>query len=258
MNDTIIPIGGRTVTRIIAHRGSKGTHPENTLAAFKEAVRVGSDGIELDVQLSNDDQLIVIHDETVERTTNGHGDVGSLSLAELKQLDAGSWFEKNPMVQEIPTLEEVVLLLKKENFHGLLNIEIKTDKIHYEGIEELIVQLMQSQSWPFDYMYSSFYFPSLEKIWEIEKNQKIASVFNLSEKAEQKALHSTFIEGIHPNINWVLEHLADLADFPKSIQPWTVNDEEQMKLCFIHQLTGIHTDFPEIALQIRDLIQNKG
>ncbi|WP_430602141.1 glycerophosphoryl diester phosphodiesterase [Enterococcus sp. DIV0724b] len=246
------------MTKIIAHRGSKGTHPENTLAAFKEAIRIGSDGIELDVQLSRDKHLVVIHDEMIDRTTNGHGHVGTLTLAELKQLDAGSWFEKNPISQEIPTLEEVVMLLKKENFQGLLNIEIKTDTIHYEGIEQLIVQLMRSQCWPFEYMYSSFYFKSLEKIWEIEKNQPIASVFNLSEEDEKRALRSEFIEGIHPKVDWLVEHLNDLAEFPKEIRPWTVNEEEKMKLCFSHRLAGIHTDYPAKALQMRESIQNKG
>lgn len=254
----MISIGGRTVTKIIAHRGSKGTHPENTLAAFQEAVRVGSDGIELDVQLSKDNQLIVIHDETIDRTTNGHGEVGQLTLAELKQLDAGSWFKENPMFQEVPTLNEVLMLLKKENFCGLLNIEIKTDKIHYEGIEQMLVQLLQSQQWPFEYMYSSFYFKSLEKIWELGKNQKIASIFYISKREEQRAIQSEFIEGIHPNIEWVVKHVDDLVDFPKAIRPWTVNDEEKMKLCFVHHLAGIHTDFPELAIKIRELIQNKG
>lgn len=254
----MMSIGGRTMTKIIAHRGSKGTHPENTLAAFKEAILVGSDGIELDVQLSKDSQMMVIHDETIDRTTNGYGEVGSLTLTELKQYDAGSWFQKNPMIQEIPTLEEVVMLLKEENFQGLLNIEIKTDKIHYEGIEQLIVQLMKSQCWPFEYMYSSFYFKSLEKIWEIEQNQNIASVFRLSEKEETRALQSKFIEGIHPKIDWVFDHLDDLADFPKAIRPWTVNEEDTMTHCFRHHLTAIHTDYPAKALQIRKLIQNKG
>lgn len=245
------------MTKIIAHRGSKGTHPENTLAAFKEAIRVGADGIELDVQLSKDKQLIVVHDETLNRITNGHGEVGSLTLAELKQLDAGSWFKQNPMVQEIPMLEEVLHLLTKENFYGLLNIEIKSSKIPFQGIEKLVVQLMQSQRWSFEYMYSSAHFKSLEKIWKIEKNQKIAFIFTISEKDKQRALQSEFIEGIHPRIDWVLEHVDDLAAIPKAIRPWTVNEEEQMNVCFNHRLAGIHTDFPARAMQIREL-HNKG
>ena len=81
------------MTDIIAHRGSKGTHPENTCIAFREAVRVGAEGIELDVHLSKDGYLIVMHDETVDRTTDGHGEIQQLTLNELKQLDAGSWFQ---------------------------------------------------------------------------------------------------------------------------------------------------------------------
>ncbi|MFD2387177.1 glycerophosphodiester phosphodiesterase family protein [Enterococcus rivorum] len=74
------------MTRIIAHRGSKGTHPENTLAAFKEAIRVGADGIELDIHLTKDKQLVVIHDETVDRTTDGVGEINQLTLKEIKSL----------------------------------------------------------------------------------------------------------------------------------------------------------------------------
>ena len=93
------------MTKIFAHRGSKGTHPENTLASFKGAVRVGSDGIELDVHLTKDGQLVVIHDETVDRTTNGTGEIRTLTLAEIKEFDAGSWFKSDFAGEKIPTLE---------------------------------------------------------------------------------------------------------------------------------------------------------
>lgn len=83
-------------TKIIAHRGSKGTHPENTIESITEAVRVGSDGIEIDVHLSLDQELIVIHDETIDRTTNGKGRVQNLTLNQLKQFDAGSSILTNP------------------------------------------------------------------------------------------------------------------------------------------------------------------
>ena len=106
-----------SMTDIIAHRGSKGTHPENTCIAFREAVRVGAEGIELDVHLSKDGYLIVMHDETVDRTTDGHGEIQQLTLNELKQLDAGSWFQKNPSVQCVPTLEDVLNCLV-EQFNG--------------------------------------------------------------------------------------------------------------------------------------------
>lgn len=71
-------------------------------------------------------------------------------------------------------------------------------------------------------------------------------------------MKSSFIEGIHPNIEWVLEHIEELSDFPKAIRPWTVNDKEKMKRCIESRLSGIHTDFPEIALQVRKEVQAKG
>ena len=104
------------MTKIFAHRGSKGTHPENTLTSFKEAVRVGSDGIELDVHLTKDGHLVVIHDETVDRTTNGTGEIRNLTLAKIKAMDAGSWFHNTYAGEKIPTLEEVLLLLKELGF----------------------------------------------------------------------------------------------------------------------------------------------
>ena len=81
-------------------------------------VRVGAEGIELDVHLSKDGYLIVMHDETVDRTTDGHGEIQQLTLNELKQLDAGSWFQKNPSVQCVPTLEDVLNCLVEEQFNG--------------------------------------------------------------------------------------------------------------------------------------------
>ncbi|HBC89854.1 MAG TPA: glycerophosphodiester phosphodiesterase, partial [Lactococcus sp.] len=141
---------------IFAHRGSKCNRPENTLAAFQEALHVNSDGIELDVHLSKDNHLVVIHDEKVNRTTSGRGRVCDMTLAQLKQLDAGSWFDKAFYKEKIPTLEEVLNLLLKENFAGYLNIEIKTDIINYPGIEKQLFTLMNTQTFPFKVIYSSF------------------------------------------------------------------------------------------------------
>ena len=87
------------MTEIMAHRGSRINRPENTLTAFEEAVRVGADGIELDVHLSKDGQVVVIHDETLDRTTDGAGFVHEWTLADLQQLDAGSWFDPPLLVR---------------------------------------------------------------------------------------------------------------------------------------------------------------
>jgi glycerophosphoryl diester phosphodiesterase len=109
---------------LVAHRGSSGSAPENTLASFRQAVADGADMIELDVRLSRDGHLVVLHDRTVNRTTNGRGKVWDLTLDELKALDAGSWFGKRFAGEHIPTLNDVVELLPSDL---PINIEVKTD-----------------------------------------------------------------------------------------------------------------------------------
>ena len=99
---------------VIAHRGFSGVAPENTLAAFRKAIDVGADMFELDVLLSQDEHVVVIHDDTLERTTNGTGKVIDHTLAELQALDAGSWFSPEFAGEPIPTLEDALRLAKGE------------------------------------------------------------------------------------------------------------------------------------------------
>ena len=137
------------MVQIVAHRGSSGDRPENTLPAFAEAVRVKADIIELDVHLSKDGHLIVMHDETVDRTTNGKGRICDKTLTELKELNAGSWFSEDYAATKVPTLKEVLDLLAAKNYRGILTIELKTDHYEYQGIEKKVSELLASQSWPF-------------------------------------------------------------------------------------------------------------
>jgi glycerophosphoryl diester phosphodiesterase len=106
----------------LAHRGASTRAPENTLAAFREAIRLGADAIELDVQLSADGVPMVIHDDTVDRTTNGHGSVSAIASRDLRRLDAGAWFSSRFRGERIPTLEEA---LECARGRSGLNIEIK-------------------------------------------------------------------------------------------------------------------------------------
>ncbi|SHJ28856.1 glycerophosphodiester phosphodiesterase [Pseudozobellia thermophila] len=110
---------------ICAHRGAHEKHPENTMAAFREAIRLGAQMIEFDVRLSKDGHPVVIHDPSVDRTTNGSGAVKSLTLAELKTLDAGSWKSPEFSDEKIPTLQEVLAIMPKDIW---LNIHLKGGK----------------------------------------------------------------------------------------------------------------------------------
>jgi glycerophosphoryl diester phosphodiesterase len=108
---------------VIGHRGASGHAPENTLAAFRKAVALGATFIETDLQLSRDAHFVAIHDDTVNRTTNGHGPVHDLTLAELRQLDAGSWFGSQFSGERVPTLEEILEFSKKND--AVFYLELK-------------------------------------------------------------------------------------------------------------------------------------
>lgn len=160
-------------TKIIAHRGSRGNRPENTLEAFQEALKVSSDGIELDVHLSKDGQVVVIHDETVDRTTSGKGYVKDMTLKQLKELDAGSWFDPKYSNARIPTLQEVLDLLAENHFSGVLNVELKTDVFQYSAIEEKVLALAEPYLAQFSVIYSSFHYETLKKSRSCAKTRKL-------------------------------------------------------------------------------------
>src|SRR5699024_7055550 len=129
------------MSKICEHRGSAGTHPENTMAAYVEAERVGADGLEIDVQYTKDNKLAVIHDDTVNRTTNGSGRVRDYTLEELQQLDTGSWFSPEFCKERILSLEEVLEWIQGNEL--LLNIELKYIALDLEDFEEKVIQAIE-------------------------------------------------------------------------------------------------------------------
>lgn len=238
------------MTKIFAHRGSKGTHPENTLASFKEAVRVGSDGIELDVHLTKDGHLVVIHDETVDRTTNGTGEIRNLTLAEIKAMDAGSWFHNKYAGEKIPTLEEVLLLLTELGFNGQLNIELKTDVIQYKGLVEKCLALQSAKDWPFAIVYSSFNPYTLVELKEANPSQEIGLLFESKEWAD-KGDAMLEKESYHPDLkllDWAIEWNRNQLP----LRVWTVNEDTDINRCFELQIEAIFTDYPGKALQLKE------
>lgn len=234
--------------QIFAHRGSSGTHPENTLPAFAQAVRAKADGIELDVQMTKDGQLVIIHDDTVDRTTDGRGRVCEKNFAELRKLNAGSWFDPSYTSTKIPTLKEVLDLLVARDFNGVLDIELKTDQAEYLGIEFKVSDLLTNGDWPFTYFYTSFNYGTLERIHKLEPTTAISAIMGHSEEKVAQALTTDFIEGIHPDLDWVKSHQTELVPFPKKIRPWTVDETEQMDFCFELPLSGFFTNYPERAM----------
>ena len=149
--------------KLFAHRGVSGEAPENTLAALKAAAESGAHGIELDVQLTKDAQIVVIHDETIDRTTNGTGYVKDMTWEQLRTYDAGSWFHPSFKGESIPSLEEVLDVVTAHHESMIINIELKNDQIDYPQLEEKVLDLLKGK-------YHGFG-PTLacEKLVEVEK-----------------------------------------------------------------------------------------
>ncbi|MFD2617228.1 glycerophosphodiester phosphodiesterase [Terrilactibacillus laevilacticus] len=238
-------------TAIFAHRGSKGNRPENTIAAFKEAMRINSDGIELDVHLTKDQELVIIHDEKIDRTTNGKGYVKDYTLQELKQFDAGAWFSDEYKGERIPTLKEVLTLLK--DYEGTLNIELKTDRIDYPFIEQKVIDAVHEWRPNHPTLYSSFNHESLARLKAIEPEADFGIL--LFEKLYDPWLYARHIgaSSLHLYKPAALSPSTSvIQDEGLAVRAWTINDADDMRRLFALDVDGIMTDYPERAMKIRE------
>jgi glycerophosphoryl diester phosphodiesterase len=161
-------------TRVIAHRGFSGAAPENTLAAIRAAIEAGADMAEIDVTLSSDNQVVVIHDETLDRTTNGSGEVSRFSRAELRELDAGSWFGPSFVGERIPTLDEVLTAVEGRI---LLNVEIKSEAV-VRGVVEKVASAIREHEMAELVVVSSFSPDALRQMHEVAPEIRTAVLYN--------------------------------------------------------------------------------
>jgi len=211
---------------IIAHRGFKKKYPENTLVGFQAAMDAGVSMIELDVTLSRDRKLVVIHDATLERTTNGHGPVHDYTLEELKQLDAGSWFHSDFAEQRLPELAEVLELV---DGRVITNIEIKSHAYepHHppDAIEKQVVDLVKQKKALDAVLISSFNADILSQISEMADRPALALISsNSADDHTIKLCEDLNAFSWHPDHRIVtgaqvqLMHEAGLRIFPYGIE----------------------------------------
>lgn len=240
--DAFLKLGGPV--RVIAHRGFSAVAPENTLAAFRRAIEAGADMIELDVLASRDGAIVVIHDEALDRTTNGTGPVAERDLVELKRLDAGSWFGTEFANERIPTLEEVLELAGEAI---LVNIEIKT-----EAVVEETLALVERTGMMDRVVVSSFDPRALTRARQLNASVRTASLRNarLHEGwAPLRILDDVGSGGLNVSLSEVDESLIEAchrAGRPVSV--YTVNELDDVRRLVAMGVDAIFTDHPDRLL----------
>ena len=231
----------------LAHRGASAYAPANTLAAFRRAEELGADGVELDVHLSADGALVVIHDFTVDATTDGHGRVRDMTLAELKRLDAGSWFDPRFAGERIPTLEEVVEALGERM---ILNIELKSPSWRSEGLEQAVVELVEARRLDRRVILSSF---NPWTVWRLRRLAPHLTIGLLYDANLALPLRRAWLrpllrpKALHPHHRLVTARYVAWAHAKGyRVYTWTVNDPAEMRRLIALQVDGIITDRPDV------------
>lgn len=208
----------------IAHRGYSGKFDENTMLAFRKALEYKADGIETDVQLSKDNIPVIIHDETLDRTTDGRGYVKEYKLSELKKFRT-----KNG--EEIPTLRELLVFVAESNLK-VLNLELKNSILPYEGLEEKVLEMIYKHNLKEKVIISSFNHLSLVKIRKLNNEIKLGALTDSTLANVPKYLNDISVDCYHPYYPSILnnDYMKEIREAGITVNPYTVNEEEHMKM----------------------------
>jgi len=233
---------------IFAHRGASAHAPENTIPAFELAIQQGADGIELDAKLSADGEVIVIHDATVDRTTNGHGEVSGLACSELLGLDAGSHFSEKFRHARIPKLGDVFEAIAKPT---LINIELTNYYVHRDDLVERVCALINRHNNHEQILFSSFFVSNLKKASNLlPKIPRGLLALDGWKGAWARSFGFMFgnYQALHPNISDTsARQISRVHQVKRRIHVWTVNAVQDMKRLREWGVDGIFTDDPLAA-----------
>ncbi|MBZ5752897.1 glycerophosphodiester phosphodiesterase [Metabacillus rhizolycopersici] len=232
----------------VAHRGASAYAPENTISAFDKAVEMKADYIEIDVQRSKDGKLVIIHDTTVNRTTDGTGKVGELTFDQLRSLDAGSWKGEQFAGEQIPTFDEVL-----ERYHGKIGIlvELKAPEL-YPGIEESVAEKLRERHLDKPQnekiIIQSFNHESMKKMNDLVPKVPIGVLTSSRAHTTEQALQefSSYADYFNPNYGIVTEELVNqVHSLGMKIGSWTVRSQEAADFLLDIKVDAIITDYPD-------------
>lgn len=227
-----------------AHRGASGYFPENTMLAFEKAVEMNCTGIETDVQMTKDGVLVLIHDEYVNRTTNGTGLVKDFTFSELSKLDAGSFLKSDFSKCRIPTAEDLINLVKDKNI--IINFEIKTGIVFYEHIEEKLIELIYKHNMEHNVILSSFNHYSMIECKKISKEIKTGLLYMAGLFEPEIYCKHVGADALHPFYMSINTDIVSEAHKQKFlVNPYTINDEKTMHSMLNMNVDGIITNFPD-------------
>jgi glycerophosphoryl diester phosphodiesterase len=234
-----------------AHRGASHDAPQNTLAAFHLAREMGADGVELDVQTSRDGEAVVIHDFTVDATTDGQGAVKDKTLAELKELDAGSWFDVRFAGQRIPTLQEVIVEIGHQL---LLNVELKTRGFSNTDLAAEVVRLIEDHNLVHRTIVSSFNPFALRQVKRLNPRINTGLLYHFDLPANlfrTLLLLLTDPDALHPEKHLVTqEYMTWAKEKGYRVNVWTVDEPAEMERFIALGVDGIITNRPDVLRKV--------
>lgn len=238
-------------TLVWAHRGASSYAPENTLEAFRKAVEMGADGVELDVQLTKDGELVVIHDETVDRTSDGSGWVKDFTYARISRFNFNRTHPEGYERAMIPTLEEVYELLKPTGL--TINVELKTGVVFYPEIEARVLDLTARMGLEERVWYSSFNHYTVQRIKELNPQAKTGMLY--CDGIVNPVSYGALVVGadaMHPalyNLQYP-NYMEDCKKHGKRVHVWTVNEEQYMRMVCEMQVDAMITNYPDTGRRI--------
>ena len=241
--------------KVFGHRGFSGEFPENTMLAFRKAAEAGADGIEMDVQLSKDLVPVIIHDEKVDRTSNGKGFVRDMTYDELAKLNFSypDKFGDKFGFQKIPTLEEFLLWMEEEETKIVTNIELKNSVYYYGGMERIVMDLIYAHNLEGRIILSSFNNASIVKCKMMDPG--IQAGFLVEKCVDNAGVYAREcqVEYYHPNLQFLTqEHVKNCSENGIGINVWTVNEEDDLRRMKKWGVRTAITNYPDLGRRIAD------